>query len=201
MIISTDQDFSLLTDPLVHHGHHFGHTAHALCCVHTLLTNSILHEVEQEAEPLESLSKEWVYHQSFPCLTSHHYFRQRREYCIYKQLLHMVSGLEDQLMNGSEEEILHIADLVHGNISTYPSYFLPWHWMFRYKKDLPMPSLMTRRVSRVQYLTGSHLVVAHWTHHLHAMSRSTVASIMVELGLCFVPLTWTGLTTSKPCDS
>jgi hypothetical protein len=52
------QDFSLLTDPLAHHGHHFSHTAHALCHLHTLITNSILYEVEQAAKPVESLSKE-----------------------------------------------------------------------------------------------------------------------------------------------
>jgi hypothetical protein len=41
-----------MTDPLVHHGHHFG------CTVHMLLTNSILHEVELADEPEESFSKE-----------------------------------------------------------------------------------------------------------------------------------------------
>jgi hypothetical protein len=47
-----------LTDPLVHHGRHFGRTAHALCRVHTLLTNGILYEAELETEPVESLLKE-----------------------------------------------------------------------------------------------------------------------------------------------
>jgi hypothetical protein len=53
----------------------------------------------------------------------HHYIRQRREYHIYKQLLQMVPGLEERLMNSSEEEIFHIADLVHCYISIHCSYF------------------------------------------------------------------------------
>jgi hypothetical protein len=47
-----------MTDPLVHHGRHFGCTVHALCRVHTLLTNGILREVELADEPEESFSKE-----------------------------------------------------------------------------------------------------------------------------------------------
>jgi hypothetical protein len=38
--------------------------------------------------------------------------RQKREYGIYKQLMKMVPGLEERLLEGSEEEILHIADMV-----------------------------------------------------------------------------------------
>lgn len=101
----------------------------------------------------------------------------------------MVPGLEERLMNGSEEEIFHIADLVHCYVSTHCSYFPPDTKVFRSKEDLPMPGLMTRRASRVQSLIGSHLVVVHCNHPLLATSRLTVASITIELGLCFVPLT------------
>ena len=38
--------------------------------------------------------------------------RQRREYGVYKQLMKMIPGLEERLLQGSEEEILHIADMV-----------------------------------------------------------------------------------------
>jgi hypothetical protein len=44
--------FSTTTDPLVHHGRHFGRTVHALCRVHTLLANGILYEGDQSDEPL-----------------------------------------------------------------------------------------------------------------------------------------------------
>jgi hypothetical protein len=47
-----------MTDPLVHHGRHFGRTVHALCRVHTLLTNGILHVVELADQTEESFSNE-----------------------------------------------------------------------------------------------------------------------------------------------
>jgi len=47
-----------MTDPLVHHGRHFGRTVHALCRVHTLFTNGILREVELADQPEESFSNE-----------------------------------------------------------------------------------------------------------------------------------------------
>ena len=47
-----------MTDPLVHHGRHFGQTIHALCRIHTLLTNGILREVELVDQPEESFSTE-----------------------------------------------------------------------------------------------------------------------------------------------
>ncbi|KAF8074942.1 hypothetical protein FPV67DRAFT_1559560 [Lyophyllum atratum] len=85
-----------LTDPLVHHGRHFGRTIHALCRVHTLLTNGIMREVELADQPLESFSAE-----------------QRREYRVYRHLLEMVPGLETRLLEGSEEEMMHVADMIH----------------------------------------------------------------------------------------
>jgi hypothetical protein len=39
--------------------------------------------------------------------------RQKREYGVYKQLMKMVPGLKEHLLEGSEEEILHVADMVH----------------------------------------------------------------------------------------
>jgi hypothetical protein len=50
--------FSSNMDVLVHHGCHFGRTAHALCRVHMLLTNGILCDVEEADEPEESFTKE-----------------------------------------------------------------------------------------------------------------------------------------------
>lgn len=46
---------SCLTDPLVHHGRHFGRTVHALCRVHAILNNGILRESDMlENEALDS---------------------------------------------------------------------------------------------------------------------------------------------------
>jgi hypothetical protein len=50
--------FSLNMDVLVHHGRHFGRTVHALCRVHTLLTNGILRDIEEADEPVELFTKE-----------------------------------------------------------------------------------------------------------------------------------------------
>jgi len=85
----------ITTDPLVHHGHHFGRTVHALCRVHTLLTNGILRKGEYADKPEESFTHE-----------------ERREYGVYRLLLQIIPGLEECLLNGSEEEIMHIADLI-----------------------------------------------------------------------------------------
>ena len=38
--------------------------------------------------------------------------RERSEYRVYQSLLRMVPALEERLLNGSGEEILHVADLV-----------------------------------------------------------------------------------------
>jgi hypothetical protein len=48
-----------VTDPLVHHGRHFGRTVHALCSVHVLLTNGILRMGERSDEPEESFTPEY----------------------------------------------------------------------------------------------------------------------------------------------
>jgi hypothetical protein len=38
--------------------------------------------------------------------------RERREHRIFQLLLQMIPGLEDRLLNGSEENVTHIAELV-----------------------------------------------------------------------------------------
>ena len=43
----------------MHHGRHFGRTIHALCRVHTLLTNGILYDVEHEEQSDELLTTEY----------------------------------------------------------------------------------------------------------------------------------------------
>jgi len=51
-----------LTDPLVHHGRHFGRTVHSLCNVPALLTHGLLRLGEMAEEPEESFNYECVYH-------------------------------------------------------------------------------------------------------------------------------------------
>ena len=46
------------TDPLIHHGRHFGHTVHALCTVSSLLHNRFLRMAELAKEPETSFTEE-----------------------------------------------------------------------------------------------------------------------------------------------
>ncbi|KAH6913696.1 hypothetical protein BKA70DRAFT_1096331, partial [Coprinopsis sp. MPI-PUGE-AT-0042] len=85
------------TDPLVHHGRHFGRTIQAFCRVQTLIKNGLSRSVEftlGNAEEEELTPQE------------------RREYAIYLELLKLSPGLEKRLCNGSEQDIFYVAELV-----------------------------------------------------------------------------------------
>lgn len=47
------------TDPLVHHGRHFGRTVHAMCNFPTLLNNGIMRIIDQATTPDVSLTAEY----------------------------------------------------------------------------------------------------------------------------------------------
>ena len=49
-----------VSDPLVHHGQHFGWTVHALCSVYALLANGLLRDGEWSDEPEDSFTAEYV---------------------------------------------------------------------------------------------------------------------------------------------
>ena len=55
---------SCISDPLVHHGQHFGHTLHAMFNVHVLITNSILCMGKLADQPKEAFTAESII--SFP---------------------------------------------------------------------------------------------------------------------------------------
>ncbi|KAG1856000.1 hypothetical protein DFJ58DRAFT_716109 [Suillus subalutaceus] len=81
--------------PLVSHGRHFGRTVFALCNYPSLLTNGVLRLEQMEDTPLENFSAE-----------------ERREHRVFEQLLDSYPGLLERLRNGSEEEILHVGELI-----------------------------------------------------------------------------------------
>ncbi|KAG1767581.1 hypothetical protein EV702DRAFT_1203615 [Suillus placidus] len=83
------------SDPLVSHGRHFGRTVFALCNYPSLLTNGILRLEQMEDTSLEEFSAE-----------------ERREHGVFEHLLDSYPGLLERLKNGSEEEILHIEELI-----------------------------------------------------------------------------------------
>ncbi|KAG2091808.1 uncharacterized protein F5147DRAFT_748065 [Suillus discolor] len=86
---------SSTTDPLVSHGRHFGRTVFALCNYLFLLTNGILRLEQMENTLLENFPAE-----------------ERREHRVFEQLLESYPGLLERLKNGSEEEILHVGELI-----------------------------------------------------------------------------------------
>ncbi|KAG1817177.1 uncharacterized protein BJ212DRAFT_1270676 [Suillus subaureus] len=91
LILST----SSLSDLLVSHRCHFGRMVFTLCNYPSLLTNGILRLEQMEDTPLEDFSaEEW------------------REHHIFEQLLDSYPSLLDQLKDGSDEEILHIGELI-----------------------------------------------------------------------------------------
>ncbi|KAG1848781.1 hypothetical protein C8R48DRAFT_778721 [Suillus tomentosus] len=83
------------SDPLVSHGRHFGRTVFSLCNYPSLLTNGILRLELLEDTPLEEFSAE-----------------ERREHRVFGQLLDSYPGLLERLKDGSEEEILHVGELI-----------------------------------------------------------------------------------------
>ncbi|KAH6868958.1 hypothetical protein BKA70DRAFT_1452313 [Coprinopsis sp. MPI-PUGE-AT-0042] len=85
------------TDPLVHHGRHFGHTVRAFCRIHSLIKLSLSIAVQLDLEEMEEQS---LQEDEF------------KEYLIYKQLLALSPKLEEHLFTGSEEEIYYIGDMI-----------------------------------------------------------------------------------------
>ncbi|KAG1771119.1 hypothetical protein EV702DRAFT_1202148 [Suillus placidus] len=83
------------SDLLVSHRRHFGRTIFVLCNYPSLLTNGILRLEQIEDTPLED----------FPA-------KERREHRVFEQLLESYPGLLDRLRDGSEEEILHVGELI-----------------------------------------------------------------------------------------
>ena len=99
------------TDPLVHHGRHFGRTVHAFCTMSTLLNNGILRLRGPPEQSDASLTNECIMITYFhdPKLT---HIRERREHMVFQTLLQMIPGIEERLLEGSDENTLHIAELV-----------------------------------------------------------------------------------------
>ncbi|KAG2081961.1 hypothetical protein BD769DRAFT_1633495 [Suillus cothurnatus] len=83
------------TDPLVHYGCHFGRTVHALCNFQALLTNRILQMGEVADTPEENFTA-----------------KERCKHHVFQELLKSVAGLEERLMQGRDDEVDSIAELL-----------------------------------------------------------------------------------------
>ncbi|KJA26299.1 hypothetical protein HYPSUDRAFT_132935 [Hypholoma sublateritium FD-334 SS-4] len=86
------------TDPLVHHGRHFGRSIHALCNLHALINNGIIRLGERADDPEEE---------------------EQREHKVFCALLKSVPGLEERLMGASsEEDVQSIAAMLQKGASS-----------------------------------------------------------------------------------
>lgn len=105
--------FRCISDPLVHHGRHFGRTIQAMCNVEALILNGLVRLGDLSGEPEESFPATYV----MPLLRFiinlyFSFYSQRREFRIFKNLLRMSPGLEERLLEGNKVDALYVAELV-----------------------------------------------------------------------------------------
>ncbi|KAJ3512490.1 hypothetical protein NMY22_g15318 [Coprinellus aureogranulatus] len=82
---------NLATDPLVHHGRHFGRTVYAFANIHALLVAGLAADEDSPPETQQ----------------------ERRELRVFQKLLSLIPGFEERLVScGSEEELMAIANML-----------------------------------------------------------------------------------------
>ncbi|KAJ3531698.1 hypothetical protein NMY22_g8043 [Coprinellus aureogranulatus] len=82
---------SLSTDPLVHHGRHFGRTVYAFANVHALLVAGLAADEDSPPETQQ----------------------ERRELRVFRKLLALIPGFEEKLVScQSEEQVIAIAGMI-----------------------------------------------------------------------------------------
>ncbi|KAH6914628.1 hypothetical protein BKA70DRAFT_1382966 [Coprinopsis sp. MPI-PUGE-AT-0042] len=81
------------TDPLVHHGRHFGRTVYAFVNIYALISNGLAVEDEEAEEAPEQP-------------------QARREMRVYQNLLKMIPSLHQRILDASEEEVMAIAAMI-----------------------------------------------------------------------------------------
>lgn len=101
----------MVTDPLVHHGCHFGRVVHAFCNLNVLVTNGLMRMSKPEQPLPETLSARWALsHISQIWLIR--LTRERREHFVFQELLKICPGLQERLVDSSEEEVKILAGLI-----------------------------------------------------------------------------------------
>ncbi|KAJ3530304.1 hypothetical protein NMY22_g8629 [Coprinellus aureogranulatus] len=84
---------NLNTDPLVHHGRHFGRTVYAFANMHALLVSGLAADEDSPPETQQ----------------------ERRELRVFQKLLSLIPGFEERLVScKSEEEVMAIANMACG---------------------------------------------------------------------------------------
>ncbi|TEB22657.1 hypothetical protein FA13DRAFT_1640940, partial [Coprinellus micaceus] len=84
------------TDPLIHHGRHFGRAIYAFANIQALILSGLGADEDSPPE------------------TQH----ERRELRVFKKLLAMVPDLEERLMSSSEEDAMAIANMLQKGASS-----------------------------------------------------------------------------------
>ncbi|KAH6888289.1 hypothetical protein BKA70DRAFT_1121574 [Coprinopsis sp. MPI-PUGE-AT-0042] len=81
------------TDPLVHHGRHFGRSVYAFVNIYALIVNGLaIEQAEEDDVPEEP--------------------QARREIRVYQKLLNMVPSLHQRLVDASEEEVMAMSAMI-----------------------------------------------------------------------------------------
>ncbi|KAH6908042.1 hypothetical protein BKA70DRAFT_1104179 [Coprinopsis sp. MPI-PUGE-AT-0042] len=87
------------TDPLVHHGRHFGRSIYAFVNIYALIINGLAAEQADEDDIPEEP-------------------QARREVRVYQKLLKMVPSLHERLVEASEEEIMAVSAMVRSGANS-----------------------------------------------------------------------------------
>jgi hypothetical protein len=80
--------------------------------VGALLNNGLMRMKELADESNNPFTHEYIFITTECIQRSHWLIRELRERRVFKQLLVMIPGLEERLMDSSAEDIVHIGELV-----------------------------------------------------------------------------------------
>ena len=186
-----------MQDPLVHHGRHFGWAIHAFCNVQMLITNGIVLMSEDIDINDESLMAMWAFIgcNGWDYLLMCKMNRERKEFAIFKELLHMIPSMEACLMESSEEMVTSIAELVSGWTSL-TKWFLTM--LSRYRRASMVLGLTIQKEWKSPSLIGLLWKARAWIFISPRMWSQGGALIMSAPGHSCALLVSTGPISSKP---
>lgn len=110
--------------------------------------------------------------------------RQRRQFRIFSELLQLVPGLRDRILDGTPDEIV-LDVLFHSGLISHRS------------REVPLvPDRMIQKASKVLSLTGLLLPMNRSAPFLRVISKWIAASITNEPVRFYVLWSWIGITLS-----
>lgn len=169
--------YRCVSDPLVHHGRHFGRTVHALCNVNALITNGILRLGELADEPEEAFTSEYAPLNPYDITWIFLFWIGSGENTKFSKpfwiwFLGSKNGLWLARRRKPEWSVTWCMNLLP------PPWPVFYYYNNRYRKVSHAQDPTTRKASRVPLSTGSpHLAKAFLLRSL-VMSNVTEASTM-----------------------